>query len=223
MDEIVELSIRYGIITPYTSFLVEETERALREEGRQEIVQDVQATAAPAPASGEEAVDRSADEKALSEAEAPASRPRDWAAARPTHYGYEISPVKYVGDKTFVLHEGVWTDTTFDPDKMTPVPVSFGSDDYFALIAAHPEWGRYFALGEHVIVVLDGAAYEVRAGDAPPLDVPAVTPTADAGAPDAGAPGATPAPAEEAPDNWFDAVVQAIVGFFKKIADALTK
>ena len=83
-------------------------------------------------------------------------------------YGYEISPVKYVGDKTFVLHEGVWTDTTFDPDKMEPVPVSFGSDDYFALVAARPEWGRYFALGDHVIVVLDGTAYEVREGDAPP-------------------------------------------------------
>ncbi|MGC9334356.1 MAG: hypothetical protein ACP5JJ_09430, partial [Anaerolineae bacterium] len=71
----------------------------------------------------------------------------------------------YVGDKTFVLNAGVWTDTTFDPDRLEAVAVSFGSDDYFALIAARPEWGRYFALGDHVIVVLDGTAYEVREGE----------------------------------------------------------
>ena len=87
-------------------------------------------------------------------------------------WGNEISPVRYVGDKTFVLNDGVWTDTTFDPDKMTPIEVSFGSDDYFDLIAARPEWGRYFALGEHIIVVLEGTAYEVREGEAPPVDVP---------------------------------------------------
>jgi Ca-activated chloride channel family protein len=223
VDEIVELSVRYGIITPYTSFLVEETERALSEEGRQGIAQDVQATAAPAPATGEEAVGRSADEKALSEAEAPAA-PQGLGGGETDQYGNVVSPVQYVGDKTFILHEGAWTDTTFDPDKMTPVPVSFGSDDYFALIAAHPEWGRYFALGEHVIVVLDGVAYEVRAGDAPPLDVPAVTPTPDAGVASTEAPAATPTPAPaDEPDNWLEAAWQAIVGFFKSIADALTK
>ena len=81
-----------------------------------------------------------------------------------------------MGDKTFVLHEGVWTDTTYDPDKMEPVPVSFGSDDYFALVAAQPAWGRYFALGDHVIVVLEGTAYEVRAGDALPVEKPAGEP-----------------------------------------------
>ncbi len=175
IDEIVELSIRYGIITPYTSFLVEETERALREEGREDIAREVQATAVPAPASGQEAVERSAGEKDLAEAEAPAALPTmtPGAGGGPTdQYGYAISPVKYVGDKTFILYEGVWTDTTFDPDKMTPVPLSFGGDDYFALIAARPEWGRYFALGDHVIVVLDGTAYEAREGDAPPVNVP---------------------------------------------------
>ncbi|MFC2037587.1 VIT domain-containing protein [Chloroflexota bacterium] len=41
VDEIVDLSIRYGIITPYTSFLVEETDMALREEGREAIAEEV--------------------------------------------------------------------------------------------------------------------------------------------------------------------------------------
>jgi Ca-activated chloride channel family protein len=181
VDEVVDLSIRYGIITPYTSFLVEETERALRETGREGIAHDVLATTTPAPAAGQEAVERSAGEKVLAEAEAPAAPmlPPGMGGAATDEYGVEISPVKYVGDKTFILHEGVWTDTLFDPDKMTPVPVSFGGDDYFALIAARPEWGRYFALGDHVIVVLEGTAYEVREGEAPAVEVPATEPAPD--------------------------------------------
>ncbi|MGD2206950.1 MAG: VIT domain-containing protein [Anaerolineae bacterium] len=217
VDEIVELSIRYGIITPYTSFLVEETERALREEGRTEIAEEavVQATASPLPTSGAQAVERSADEKSLSEAEAPAAP--QGLGGETDEYGYEVSPVRYVGDKTFILHEGAWTDTTFDSDKMQAVPVSFGGDDYFDLIAAHPDWGRYFALGEHVIVVLDGVAYEVREGEAPPVDVPTAEPTPDA------EPTPTEEPTSEEPDNVLEAIIQAVVEFLERIAEALTE
>jgi Ca-activated chloride channel family protein len=179
VDEIVELSVRYGIITPYTSFLVEETERALSEEGRQSIADEAQATAMPAAPSGQQTVERSVGEKALSEAEAPAAPalPGGLGGGATDQYGNVISPVKYVGDKTFVLNSGVWTDTTFDAGRMVPVSVGLYSDDYFALVAAHPEWGRHLAVGDHVIVVLDGTAYEVREGEAPPLVVPTAEPT----------------------------------------------
>jgi len=224
VDEIVELSVRYGIITPYTSFLVEETDMALREEGREQIVERVEVEATQAvEVSGEAAVDRSVGEKALSQAAAPAPAPTmapGAGGAVTDEYGYQISPVRYVGDKTFVLNQEVWTDTTFDPDKMVPVPVSFGSDDYFALIAAQPGWGRYFALGEHVIVVLDGTAYEVRQGDAPPLEVPAAgTPEASSIAPAEPTPAAEPE--SEPPGNVFEAIIQAILDLIAKIAGTL--
>jgi hypothetical protein len=41
--------------------------------------------------------------------------------------------------------------------------VVFLSDEYFALLDENPELGPYFALGDRVIVVLDGIAYEVVA------------------------------------------------------------
>jgi hypothetical protein len=128
--------------------------------------------------------------------------------------------VRYVGNKTFIYHGGVWTDTTYDPDKMEPVPVSFGSEDYFALVTARPEWGRYLALGDHVIVVLDGTAYEIREGDAPPLEsLPEETQSA---APSAAATTSDePAPADETPRGFGDMLVDllewlvdAVVGFF---------
>ena len=218
IDEIVNLSVRYGIITPYTSFLVEEPELALREEGRAQIVETVQVEVPVAEAAGEDAVNRSEGEKLLSGAQAPMPLPTMTVQPGVAGSGQAVaSPVRYVGDKTFLLHDGVWTDTTFDPDRMEAVPVGFGSDDYFALVAARPEWGPYLALGDHVIVVLDGTAYEVREGEAPSLDLPAVEPTA----------AEEPPPAEEAeaesPDNFFEALIQALVDLVEAIVDAFRK
>ena len=41
------------------------------------------------------------------------------------------------------------------------VSLHFNSDEYFTLLDEHPELGAAFALGQNVIVVLDGAAYRV--------------------------------------------------------------
>jgi Ca-activated chloride channel family protein len=161
IEEIVELSVRYGIITPYTSFLVDETADVLTEEGRQAVVEKevekaIQAT--PAPAYGAEAVDRAAEESAM----------RDANVAGETG----TAQVRTVGAKTFVWHDGAWIDTAYDADHMSPARVGFGSDDYFELLAARPEWGRYFALGSRVIVVLEGTAYEVIEGEGEPIEIP---------------------------------------------------
>jgi Ca-activated chloride channel family protein len=221
VDEIVDLSIRYGIITPYTSFLVEETEMALREEGRTQIVETVvEEVGVEAPMSGEAAVDRSVQEKVLSEAAAPALAPTmapGMGGRETDEWGYEINPIKYVGDKTFVLHEGIWTDTAFDRDKMETVPVSFGSDDYFALIAARPEWGRYFAIGDHVIVILEGTAYEVREGDAPALELP------EPGEVVTDPPESEDQGDADAPDNVFEVIIQAIVEFVEGILESFSQ
>lgn len=73
------------------------------------------------------------------------------------------APIQTVGDKTFLLRNGVWTDTQFDPSKMTTTKVEFNGDAYFALLQ-NPAWGKYIALGSKLIVVLDGTAYEITDG-----------------------------------------------------------
>jgi Ca-activated chloride channel family protein len=158
VDEIVELSIRYGIITPYTSFLVEEpVSRALSREGREEIADEAyrsMTAETPAPAFGAQAVEKAQDQAAMESAQVPAG---------PAEV-YE-QEVQLVGDRAFVLEDGVWTDTTFDPTRMETAKLPFGSRAFFDFLAEHPEAGRYFALGERVIVVIDGAAYEVVGAD----------------------------------------------------------
>jgi Ca-activated chloride channel family protein len=71
------------------------------------------------------------------------------------------NPIQYVGDKTFILQDGVWTDTTFAPDSMETVDVTFLSDAYFDLLDAQPALAEYFALGDSLIVVWEGVAYQV--------------------------------------------------------------
>ena len=171
IDQIVKLSIRYGIVTPYTSYLVTETDAALTEEGRSRIVQDqyAQALSATAAPSGADAVNKAQEQSALAGASAPEA-PQGEAA----------NVVKVVGARTFVFSNGAWIDTGFDPSTMRAAPVGFASDDYFSLLAARPELAPAFALGSRVIALAnDGAAYEVveagvqsNATTVPPLNLP---------------------------------------------------
>jgi Ca-activated chloride channel family protein len=166
VDQIVELSVRYGIMTPYTSFLVEEEQDIFTPEGRDEAAQEMwmESTAVPAPASGASAVEDAENREALRSSEKAAD---------------STEQIKYARDKVFVLRDGIWNDTTYD-GSMDTVKIGFGSEDYFDLIAANPEWGFYFSVGQEVIVVLDGTAYQVSEGEFAPIDIPVGAPTPDA-------------------------------------------
>ena len=72
--------------------------------------------------------------------------------------------VRKVGDKTFYLREGVWTDAEFKPEARLPeTALAFGSDEYFALVRREPELARFLSLGERVVVVFKGRVYRVAA------------------------------------------------------------
>jgi Ca-activated chloride channel family protein len=161
VDAIVALSVRYGIITPYTSFLIEEDD-ILTAQGQEEAVEKFMATPAPA-AAGAPAVEAAAEQAEMRDAEAGGG----WAMPAEAE-----RVVQLVESKTFKLQDGVWIDTAFDPSQMSAAPVGFGSDEYFDLLAARPEWGAYLALGERVIFVAEGVAYEVVEGAGGPVEIP---------------------------------------------------
>ena len=165
IDQIVRLSIRYGIVTPYTSYLVtEEMPLGAVEQERIAREQFDQLSAQPAaPSSGRGAVEKAADQGGMAAAESVASPPDE-----------AVQTVRIVGSKVFVSNEGVWLDTTFDPEKMETVKVAFLSDDYFALAASRPALAAAFALGARVIALSDGLAYEVVETGTPvePIEIP---------------------------------------------------
>lgn len=157
VQSVVDLSIRHGIITPYTSFLIEEDD-ILTQSGRAQVAEEALRMAeAPAPVSGADAVEAAVAESALADAESLQPLPA------PTAGGQNDSrpAIRTTGSKTFLLQDGVWIDTTFDPSRQQAEAVEFLSDTYFELLEAAPRLGSYLALGPRVIVVYEGIAYEI--------------------------------------------------------------
>jgi Ca-activated chloride channel family protein len=190
IDQIVRLSIRYGIVTPYTSYLVTEA-NPLSAEERDRIAAEQfnQLQTMPAePASGQAAVEKAADLGEMEGAAAPAA-PSQEVAQR----------LRVVGSRTFLFDGEKWIDTAFDPQRMQATQVAFLSKDYFELLAARSDLAAAFALGQRVIAIADGKAYEVVAADTsvPPVEIPA---TEIASAP-VSIPAVTPSTSPATPDN----------------------
>jgi Ca-activated chloride channel family protein len=189
VDAIIDLSVQYGIITPYTSFLIDE-EDILTEEGRDDAGKDYAALPTPVAAGAPAA------ERAEKEGEMEVVDSVGGGEALPEE---AAQIVRLVGSKTFLLQDGVWIDTTFDPSRMETVKVGFGTEEYFDLLAARPEWGAYFALGERVIFIGEGAAYEVVEDGSGPVEIPPThVPEPEAPTPDSGG---KPEPTIPSPEN----------------------
>jgi len=188
VQSIVNLSTRYGVITPYTSFLIEEDDIGAQTSAAQGgalppmadlSLQAAEALAAPTMVSGAAAVDRAAVEGELAAAEAPAPM-AIFVTTDADGQTVAQAPVRAVGGRTFFLRGGVWVDSAYDGTAATE-PIPFASDAYFDLLTARPELGEALALGEEIILVIDGAAYRVSAEGAPDEQAPAngqSTPTA---------------------------------------------
>jgi Ca-activated chloride channel family protein len=191
VDEVVSLSLRYGIATPYTSFLVEEPQEVpvAREvpvtvEVEKEVVVEkkvVETVVVEKEVLVEKAVEAPALAPSGAEAVADAEAREELRSAERAPVE-EAKAVRHVGGHTFVYRSGIWVDTAFDADEMQPTEVAFGGSRYFEL-AAEPEVAGYLALGPQVIFVFEGKAYQIIpseeaeiAATATPPAVPSRTP-----------------------------------------------
>lgn len=159
VQSIVSLSTRYGIITPYTSFLIEEDDIFAQTGGAPVLEEAAEMLAAPMEASGAAAVDRASAEGELAAADAPMPM-----ATMVTAGGQAVAqaPVRSASSRTFFLRGDVWVDSGYDGTTATRV-LPFASDAYFDLLSARPELGEALALGEEVILVIDGDAVRITA------------------------------------------------------------
>ena len=155
IDAIIQLSLQYGIITPYTSFLIVEHD-ILAGEGLEEAAKEI-ITEFAAPAYGAEAVGQADAESNLRSSES-VYQP---SLSGDDYQEYGQPAIKYIDEKTFKLEDGIWVDTVYDPRSMSPVRIGFGTDVYFDLLSTRPSWGKYLALGEQVIFVFGDTAYEI--------------------------------------------------------------
>ena len=167
-DEIVDLGTRYGIVTPYTSYLALEDgavsqnnfvkggQVQRRDAGTGSVFGNMEARR---PASSPKVVAQTgADAVQLSKMQREQQDVIRVAEEPPS------TAVRRVAGKTFYLINGVWTDSEFKAESKLPeTVVEFGSDEYFALLKQNSNLGSYFSLGERVIVILEGRVYRVNA------------------------------------------------------------
>ncbi len=151
-DEVVRLARRFGLVTPYTSYLVTEpgmdnmpvTRRRQMDDADFEEAQEM--AAAPQATSGRAAVRYS---QRLSEM-------RDEGIAG----GGGAITVQRIAGKTFNWDDGFWVDSEFD-DEMRITEIEFGSDAYFDLLAVDSNAARWLAIGDKVIIVVNSRAYRI--------------------------------------------------------------
>ena len=177
-DEIVDLGTRYGIVTPYTSYLALEdgdvsrraptvaTPSVLR--GRMGAADNAapRNQAPSASPGGSLRADKMAEVTVQSGAEAVqiSRQTRDLKETAKLKDEERTSSMRRLAGKTFYLIDDVWTDSEFKSESRLPeTVVSFGSDEYFALLKQHPKLGSYFSLAERVLVVYEGRVYRVNA------------------------------------------------------------
>lgn len=155
VDQIVRLSIRYGIITPYTSFLVTES-NTFGEDAQETIIEEAfeSMMTAPRDVTGMGAVERAAEQSKIMSADIAAELPQN-----------SIDLIRLAGPNTFRMVDGVWIDTRYDPDSMEIQSVPFLSDDYFKLADMSEDIAAALALGDQVIVVTGENAYQIIGSD----------------------------------------------------------
>jgi len=163
-DEIVDLGTRYGIVTPYTSYLALEGEEnrqitGLPRRGAGVGINGNLANLQPGVAP--RAADAIVSTGAVAVQESKRARQQQEAAKLSEDKPSAL--VRRVGGKTFYQRDGVWTDAELSGDPKLPETVlSFGSDEYFALLKQKPALAEYFSLGERVVVVFEGRVYRVN-------------------------------------------------------------
>jgi len=180
VDEVTQLAKRFGIVTPYTSYLIFEDQarvasssgsrgqllvprsalkRDVMSEVRMRSSQELKDVAGKAAVSAGESLSvlklstqsGTQGQSGVTVVGA-GNRRADWA-----------NQVRQVGRKSFYFNGVQWMDSEYDADqKNKTVTITCLSDEYFKLLNEKPRIGPYLAQGQDVIVSFDGTTYEIK-------------------------------------------------------------
>ncbi|HEY7378225.1 MAG TPA: VIT domain-containing protein [Steroidobacteraceae bacterium] len=165
MNSLKQLALRYGILTEYTSYLVQEPTVALRQDAERRQI-NAPASAA-ADQSGAAAVGRAAQEKTMasamygSQAANGTINITELDELRRARSG--INPTQRVGGRLFILRDSVWTDLGHG-DSLRVVSIAPYSDAYFAVLKALPDLRSVAALEPGVLVAGKRVSIKIGTG-----------------------------------------------------------
>lgn len=162
-DEVADLGTRYGIVTPYTSYLA--TDGSFQPVG----VDAVSGARLAPPAkeakalrdqSGARAVQMSVQQNSMqSNVSVAAGKRKD---SEEQILIRNSNQTQFVANKNFQNQNNVWVDSEYtERSKMAEVAIKFASEDYFNLIRNEKGLAQYLALGQEVVVVWKNKVYRI--------------------------------------------------------------
>ena len=159
-DEVTDLGTRYGIVTPYTSYLATDGSFQPVLDGMETRGGVLPPAKALKEQSGARAVQMSVQQNAMqSNVSATADKKKD-ATEQILIQNSRAS--QFVANKNFLNQSNVWVDSEYSDNKKQPEKkLQFGSADYFDLIKREPGLAPYLSLGEEVLVVWKNTVYRI--------------------------------------------------------------
>ena len=162
MNALKDLALRYGVLTEYTSYLVQEPNAVAGVNAREDDARR-NAPAAPRDQAGAGAVAQSRSE-ALQASKSVVAAGADQNELDELLRGRAgINPTQRVGGRLFILRDGIWTDLR-QADSLPVVTVAPFSPAYFALLRAIPELARPVGLTPAVLVAGRRVSVKIAAG-----------------------------------------------------------
>ncbi len=158
-DEVVELGTRFGIVTPYTSYLA--TDGTLVPMSRDAAGRTMIAPGAAAAMrvqSGQGAVQESMRQNQM---KSNASVSVD-ADDNETIVIRRSQANQFVANRNFFYENNAWVDAEVKADtKLPETQLQFATDEYYRTLEREPGLAPYFALGRNVAVIWNGRVYRV--------------------------------------------------------------
>jgi len=165
VSQVRDLGLRYGILTEYTSYLVQEPDAVVAGRPPRPLREDM------AQVTGAAAADRQTGQRAFDAARASAKLAQTKnlegaAEAVAAPRGVETvagpgSATRTLAGRVFILRGGVWTDAGHHDTVKVTVVTSF-SDAYFSLVRALPELAPCLRAGDEVLIA--GRRASIRIG-----------------------------------------------------------
>lgn len=185
IDEIVRLAKEYGVVTEFTSFLIEEDMILAQADDRRMLLRaQGLVLGTTQPPSGAAAMDASIQAQTLQRqgfggaAAVPLAARAGRARQSQESLGLAYTPseaaqraqqaVRNIGTRTFYQQGKQWVDSRYQSGQRL-ITVQAFSEAYFALLRKRPDLRQYLSLGEDVLVQLERVAVQVAPQGKPSL------------------------------------------------------
>ncbi len=159
VDEVVRLSMEYGILTEYTAFLADEGGAVTAEEARERAADMMtDALAAPGAALGAGAVARAQNAQAM----------QQQSAVRAVNAYVDVegnwqrfANIQNAAQRGFVNRGGRWEDTRYERTQDVAMKIRAYSEAHFQLSRSFPQLNSQLAVGDNALIILNGQVIEI--------------------------------------------------------------